>query len=46
MTGLLIFFAILISTIFAVDFSRTIFELREQRVALKSTQRKAGGFDV
>lgn len=46
MTLLLMFFAILISTIFTVDFSRTIVTLRRERIAINAMRRKAGGFDV
>ncbi len=46
MTVLMIFFAVLISTIFTIDFSRTIYTLRQERVAIRKMRRKAGGFDV
>ncbi|MDF1634015.1 hypothetical protein [Mycoplana sp. MJR14] len=46
MTALMMFFAILISSIFTIDFSRTIQALRQERIAIKAMRRKAGGFDV
>jgi hypothetical protein len=46
MTLLLTFFAILISAIFTIDFSRTILTLRKERVAIEARSRKRGGFDV
>lgn len=46
MTVVMMFFAILIGTIFTVDFSRTILALRQERIAIRAMRRKAGGFDV
>ena len=46
MTAVMMFFAILISMIFTIDFSRTILALRQERVAIRAIRRKAGGFDV
>lgn len=43
MTGFLMISALLISAIFTVDVSHTIFEIRRQRAAMK---RKTNGFNV
>ena len=48
MAALTILFTIFISTVFTIDFARTILELKRDRAALKAAKLKtqAGGFGV
>lgn len=48
MAALTIFFTIFISSVFLVDFARTILEIKRDRADLKATRLKveAGGFGV
>ena len=48
MAALAILFTIFISTVFTLDFTRTIIELKRDRAALKAARLKtqAGGFGV
>jgi len=48
MAALTILFTVFISTVFTLDFARTILELKRDRAALKAVKLKseAGGFGV